>query len=235
MWSPGGRLSVPCFLWTGLQPPWPSLRSTVTNQGRSSRETTWGKIKGAREAHKDLETYHRRGMQTSYQRPHLWITVVKCHQILPRETHSFQGRSPLCLPLPGKTIKLSFLFDLKLWDLIWHQRQRGQAFGNKSIREDLLWGEMIKGRAKFSDHMLRPGVLRFGKPVAGAGAWNVTDRAKCWQTASITFPRVSVCPGENCNKDSLSQPVPWDGRKRAHGTGLWENRNRLHHFLHPWN
>ena len=50
-------LSISHFL-----PPWPSLSSngwiqTVFNQGRSSWETTWGKIKGTREAHQDEETW----------------------------------------------------------------------------------------------------------------------------------------------------------------------------------
>ena len=47
---------LPVFIWVRLQPPWPSLSSkgqirTVANQGRSSQETTWGQIKGTREAH----------------------------------------------------------------------------------------------------------------------------------------------------------------------------------------
>ena len=83
---------------------------TVAKQGRGSRETTWGKIKGPREAPQGEETtWDPAHMLVLSETPiNSWLTVVKPSSSLEWRHMAFWGRSPACPTLPGKAIKQFF-------------------------------------------------------------------------------------------------------------------------------
>ena len=87
---------------------------------REDQETTWGQIKGNTEAHQEITWGQIKGMQALHTPWSISATLPlnHCyktpHQIPRAPLHPpwgqtvLKGMSPLCPPLPGKEIKLSF-------------------------------------------------------------------------------------------------------------------------------
>ena len=98
------------------------------------KKTLWGQHKGTTETHQTA--WGQIGVQAlctpwSYQQPHPWTVAIKLLiKFSTNRTHSFQGRTLLCTPLPGKAIKLFFSISHPLKKSLW-QANRSVHFSNR--------------------------------------------------------------------------------------------------------